>query len=329
MAISFPSDFIANHLASTTVTKTYGAAVAAGDVLVAFVVAQNLADTTITVSDSVNGAWTQAGTITDPVNARIIGFYKVNSAAGTPVVTLTGNTTNRKTIAISSIKGLTSGGAFDQWKALQGQSTTPNTGDSATLASANSAVVAALQGGASPSGTDAGWTVDLIFDPFGKERFVRKITTTTTPVKAGWTSANQNYCAAEMVFTDVGDTTAPTLTSPTGTQTGSTTASGTVSTDEANGTLYYLASTNATETAATVKAASSQTVTATGSQAVSLTGLTASTTYYLHYCHRDAAGNDSTVANSTSFTTAAAGSTYAPNINKPRSGMGTNFYGAR
>ena len=109
-----------------------------------------------------------------------------------------------------------------------------------------------------------------------------------------------------------GDTTAPTLTSPTGTQTGSTTASGTVSTDEANGTLYYLASTNATETAATVKAASSQAVSGTGSQSVSFTGLTASTTYYAHYCHRDAAGNDSTVSNSASFTTAAASSAHSP-----------------
>ena len=125
------------------------------------------------------------------------------------------------------------------------------------------------------------------------------------------------------------DATAPTLTIPTGTQTGGTTASGTVSTNEANGTLYYLASTNTTETAATVKAASSQTVTGTGSQSVSFTGLTAGTTYYAHYCHRDAAGNDSTVADSASFTTAAAASTYAPNINKPRSGMGTQLYGAR
>lgn len=109
-----------------------------------------------------------------------------------------------------------------------------------------------------------------------------------------------------------GDVTAPTLTSPTGTQTGSTTASGTVSTDEGNGTLYYLASTNATETAATVKAASSQAVSGTGSQSVSFIGLTASTTYYAHYCHRDAAGNDSTVSNSASFTTAAASSAHSP-----------------
>lgn len=109
-----------------------------------------------------------------------------------------------------------------------------------------------------------------------------------------------------------GDTAAPTLTTPTGTSTGTTTASGSVSTNEANGTLYYLASTNASESAATVKAASSQAVSSTGSQSVSFTGLTAATTYYAHYVHRDAAGNDSAVATSASFTTSAGGDTTLP-----------------
>jgi len=110
--------------------------------------------------------------------------------------------------------------------------------------------------------------------------------------------------ALERIASDV---TAPTLTSPTGTQTGSTTASGSVTTDEANGTLYSLATTNATETAATVKASgATQAITSTGSKSVAATSLTASTVYYFHYVHRDAAGNDSTVSNSASFTTAAA-----------------------
>lgn len=101
------------------------------------------------------------------------------------------------------------------------------------------------------------------------------------------------------------DTTAPTLTSSSASATGATTASGSVSTNEASGTLYYLASANASESAATVKAGSSQAVSATGSQSVSLTGLTASTSYYLHFVHRDAAGNDSAVASSAQFTTSA------------------------
>lgn len=103
------------------------------------------------------------------------------------------------------------------------------------------------------------------------------------------------------------DTTAPTLSSPTATQTGQTTATGTVSTNEANGTLYRYASANATETVPTIEAANlTSTVTATGTQNVSFTGLTAGTTYYAHYVHRDAAGNYSAVANSAGFTTAAA-----------------------
>lgn len=103
------------------------------------------------------------------------------------------------------------------------------------------------------------------------------------------------------------DVTAPTLTGATATATSSTTASGAVTTNEANGTLYWLASANSTETAATVKAAQSQAVSVTGEQTVSASGLTASTTYYMHFVHRDAADNDSTVASTASFATPAAG----------------------
>lgn len=129
--------------------------------------------------------------------------------------------------------------------------------------------------------------------------------------------------------TVAGDTTPPTLTSPTGTQTGSTTGSGTVTTDEANGTLYSLATTNATETAATVKASgATQSISSTGSKSVSFTGLTPSTTYYAHYVHRDAAGNDSTVADSASFTTTAPPSTGVA-ASTVRTQMGRFTYGKR
>lgn len=102
------------------------------------------------------------------------------------------------------------------------------------------------------------------------------------------------------------DVTDPTLSSAAGSATGETTASGSVSTDEDNGILYYLASENASESVATVKAGSSQAVSATGSQSVSVTGLTAGTLYYLHFVHTDAAGNDSDVATSAQFQTVAA-----------------------
>jgi len=105
------------------------------------------------------------------------------------------------------------------------------------------------------------------------------------------------------------DVTAPTLSAASASATGATAATGSVTTNESNGTLYYLASTSGTATAAAVKAASSQAVSATGAQAVSVTGLTQATTYYLHFLHRDAAGNDSAVATTASFATPAVDST--------------------
>lgn len=103
------------------------------------------------------------------------------------------------------------------------------------------------------------------------------------------------------------DATPPTLTNPTGAALGSTGAAGSVSTNEASGTLYWLTNTSAMATDAAIKAASSQPVTTTGVQSVTSSGLTPSTLYYNHFLHRDAAGNDSTRSTSASFTTAASG----------------------
>lgn len=133
---------------------------------------------------------------------------------------------------------------------------------------------------------------------------------------------DQDHSADDLIIDySAGDVTAPVLTSPAGTSTGQTTASGTVSTDEGNGTLDAVVTTSSTTPSAaqiqagqdhTGAAASAtdldNTVSATGSQAVSFTGLTASTTYYVHYVHQDAAGNDSTAVSSSSFTTDAAAS---------------------
>lgn len=136
------------------------------------------------------------------------------------------------------------------------------------------------------------------------------------------------------------DTVKPVLSNPTGTQTGTTTATGAVTTDEGNGTLYCLTSTSATATDAAIKAGASQAVTSAGSKTFNDAGLTAGTTYYRHYLHRDQAGNDSLAAHSAAFTTASAsGPTYQFNGNAytpfpgPTSfggqdvvAMGTDFY---
>ena len=115
-----------------------------------------------------------------------------------------------------------------------------------------------------------------------------------------------------------GDTTAPTLSNPAGTATGSTTADGTVDTDEGNGTLYAVVTTSSTNpSAAQVKAgqdhtgaaasyADSQAISTTGTKTFNASGLSPSTAYYFHFMHEDAATNQSSVASSASFTTASA-----------------------
>lgn len=115
--------------------------------------------------------------------------------------------------------------------------------------------------------------------------------------------------------TVVADVTAPTLTSPTGASTGTASGTGTVSTNENTGTLYYLASINSTETVSTVKAnGATQAITTTGTKTVNVSGLTASTTYYMHYVHRDGSGNDSVCVSSAAFTTSAPGDSVAPTL---------------
>jgi hypothetical protein len=113
-----------------------------------------------------------------------------------------------------------------------------------------------------------------------------------------------------------GDTTAPVLSSPTGTATGSTTATVGATTDEGNGTLYAFVSTSATPpsdadliagTGATW--AGSVAVGSTGAKTLNAVGLTASTGYYAHLLHRDAAANDSNIVTSALFTTSAPGVT--------------------
>ena len=121
------------------------------------------------------------------------------------------------------------------------------------------------------------------------------------------------------VTTTTADVTAPTLSSPTDAANGSSAATGSVSTNEGNGTLYWVVSTSGTApSAAQVKAgqmhtgaaaadSGSQSVSGTGVQTLSPapSGLTASTAYTIHFMHEDAAANQSSVASGDGFTTAA------------------------
>lgn len=124
------------------------------------------------------------------------------------------------------------------------------------------------------------------------------------------------------------DTTAPILSGATDSANGAAAATGSVSTDEGNGTLYWVVTTSATapsvaqiqagqdNSGVAAAASGSQTVSATGAQAITPSGLASSTAYTTHFQHTDAAGNDSTVVSASGFTTAS-GDVTAPILSSP------------
>lgn len=116
-----------------------------------------------------------------------------------------------------------------------------------------------------------------------------------------------------------GDTTAPTLTLPLGLPLGDTSGYLGVTTNEGNGTLYYVVTTSATPpSAAQVKAgqndggtaavyAGNQVISSTGAKEATATGLSSATAYYAYFMHEDALGNQSNVSAATVFTTLTTG----------------------
>lgn len=121
--------------------------------------------------------------------------------------------------------------------------------------------------------------------------------------------ANESFVLDSTSFTTqaVADTTAPTLSAATAAPNGAYAATGSVTTDEGNGTLYYLASASASQTVAQVKAGATLAISSAGAKSVAVSNLAAATIYYLYFVHTDAAGNQAaTPTRSASFTTAAA-----------------------
>lgn len=117
------------------------------------------------------------------------------------------------------------------------------------------------------------------------------------------------------------DSTPPSLSDATGAGTGQSTASGSVSTDEANGTVYAVVTTNPTApSVAQIQAGQSSSgaaaiyatnrgVSGAGSLGFSASGLAAATTYYWHFQQADVAGNQSSVITSAAFSTLSASNT--------------------
>lgn len=163
-------------------------------------------------------------------------------------------------------------------------------------------------------------------DLTGKVDGVTQVTWTDSSLTSGkaglgeyaW-AANTDYYFDNWGGGDLaGDTTPPVLSSPTGSETGMSTAVVGATTDEGNGTLYAVVTTSNTQpSVAQIKAGDDHTgsdaafagsvgVSSTGAKTINATGLSAATTYYAHLVQTDAAANDSNRVTSASFTTNAA-----------------------
>lgn len=179
---------------NNTVSKAYGSAVSAGDLLWAFVYQLSGTASPTGVSDSVNGAWTPAGTLIrgDANNGNLYcqGYYFPNSGAGTPTVTANFDTSIHSVIIIGVIRGLAGGGALDQ--IIRASVNGPDgsgwtVGTSGALAQAVEAGVGLIMMTSAP-GTPL-WTADLTVDGFYYERVQRIVTSSAAAVTLGTTGA--------------------------------------------------------------------------------------------------------------------------------------------
>lgn len=125
---------------------------------------------TATVADSVNGAWTVSDTITTGPDVQTSAAYFANSAAGTPTVTITFNTSaSRRTITIGEFAGVATSTPLDAHTG-QSQSATAGT-DAMTSGTASCAANDLLigifmdqTGGASPSAGTGFTLAESVYD---------------------------------------------------------------------------------------------------------------------------------------------------------------------
>lgn len=120
--------------AGASIAQAYGSAVKAGSLLYAAFGTDN--NTALSVSDSVNGAWTAVGA-GNTVNGTLVtrAFYKLNSAAGTPTVTAThaGAGPTYKNLRIGEWSSVDTAAAPDTSNASTGSSVAPATSITTTV----------------------------------------------------------------------------------------------------------------------------------------------------------------------------------------------------
>lgn len=120
--------------AGTTITLPYTGAVVAGNLLTASCRVGGIGANPA-LSDDVNGAWTRLFAIDVNGDHTFAIFYKLNTGAGTPIVTLT-NTSGTRRWAIHEYSAASQTIAFDQQVSTTGSGTAGDSGNIVTSASA-------------------------------------------------------------------------------------------------------------------------------------------------------------------------------------------------
>ncbi len=161
MAVAFvPASFAAQDFGLSAANRTlaYAAAVGAGSLLVVAVSGEAAAPGTAGVSDSVNGAYAQAGSTVISGQLYLSIWYFENSAAGTPTVTVQPNASTYMGVAIHEYTGvLTLSSLRSASAGASGTSVNPATGNAGS--SAGDLVVAAYAEG-------NGISTDTVASPF-------------------------------------------------------------------------------------------------------------------------------------------------------------------
>ncbi len=142
----------------TSVTITLTSPVGAGDLLVGWFGQYNSSGQ-VTVSDNVNGAWTRSSASTSygGGSGDIALYYRQNSAAAPGGLTITITATNATYLegVAADYSGVAATGALDQVSVAKGNSTSVNSGPTASVGAGEVVVGAVLTGG-SPGTVTAG-----------------------------------------------------------------------------------------------------------------------------------------------------------------------------
>lgn len=281
--------------------------------------------TSVTVSDSAGNTWTPLTrrTVSPGANEASLQLFYCRGGTTSATHTFTASVTSGFPFVWAGAFSGSAASPFDQESGAGNASTTSVQPGSITPSENDCLVVGAVNFTAGNTGSvNGGFTGAFVnfssgnFFGGGGARLIQTTAAAANPTFS-WTTTDRGVAALASFKAGGGggDTTAPVLTSPVGTATGTTTATIGATTDEGNGTLYGVVTTSGTApSAAQVKAgqthtggaaafAGSTSVASTGAKTIGATGLTANTGYYAHLMHEDAAANQSAVVSSAQFTT--------------------------